>query len=52
MLMLATVGTGIQDFEEIHKKNNFYVDKTLFIKGWWETNNKPRKEKIFVHLKS
>ena len=38
--MLETVGIGIQDFEEIHKKNNFYVDKTLFIKEWWETNDK------------
>lgn len=38
--MLEVVGIGIQDFEEIQKTHNFYVDKTLFIKEWWEANNK------------
>ena len=31
-----TVGIGIQDFEDIVKNNYFYVDKTSFIKEWWE----------------
>ena len=31
-----TVGIGIQDFEEVIKRNCFYVDKTSFIKEWWE----------------
>lgn len=38
--MLEVVGIGIQDFEEIQELHNFYVDKTRFIKEWWETNNK------------
>jgi len=37
--MLEVVGIGIQNFERIRKTHNFYVDKTLFIKEWWETNN-------------
>lgn len=27
---------GIQNFEEVIQKNCFYVDKTAFIKEWWE----------------
>ena len=34
--MARTVGIGIQNFEEIRKNNCFYIDKTLFIKEWWE----------------
>ncbi|MBO5292291.1 MAG: AAA family ATPase [Lachnospiraceae bacterium] len=34
--MARTVGIGIQDFETIRKENCFYVDKTGFIKEWWE----------------
>ncbi len=37
--MLRKTGIGIQDFEKIVKTNNFYVDKTLFIKEWWENND-------------
>lgn len=33
--MARTVSIGAQDFEELITKNNFYVDKTLFIKEWW-----------------
>ena len=35
--MARTVGIGIQNFEEIRKNNCFYIDKTLFIKEWWES---------------
>ena len=35
--MARTVGIGIQSFEEIRKNNCFYVDKTSFIKEWWES---------------
>ena len=35
--MARTVGIGIQDFETIIKNNCFYVDKTSFIKEWWES---------------
>ena len=34
-----TVGIGIQDFEDIIKNNCFYVDKTSFIKEWWENGD-------------
>lgn len=35
--MAKTVGIGIQDFETIRSSNCFYIDKTLFIKEWWES---------------
>lgn len=34
--MARTVGIGHQNFEKIRKKDNFYIDKTHFIKEWWE----------------
>lgn len=34
--MARVVGIGHQDFETIRIKNNFYIDKTEFIKEWWE----------------
>lgn len=34
--MARITGIGIQDFEEIIQENIFYVDKTHFIKEWWE----------------
>ncbi|MBQ3512397.1 MAG: AAA family ATPase [Lachnospiraceae bacterium] len=37
--MSNTVGIGIQDFLELREKNNFYIDKTSFIKEWWESND-------------
>jgi len=33
------VAIGIQSFEEIQNKQVFYVDKTSFIKEWWENND-------------
>lgn len=38
--MARTVSIGAQDFEELIKENCFYVDKTLFIKEWWESKDK------------
>ena len=35
--MARTIAIGIQDFETIQKKNCFYIDKTSFIKEWWES---------------
>ena len=35
-MMSRTVGIGLQDFEKIRKENIFLVDKTMFIKEWWE----------------
>ena len=37
--MARTVGIGIQNFETIITKNVFYVDKTNFIKEWWESED-------------
>ncbi len=34
--MTRTVGIGHQDFETVRKNGYFYVDKTKFIKEWWE----------------
>lgn len=35
--MARTVGIGNQDFEKIRVNNIFYIDKTKFIKEWWES---------------
>ncbi len=37
--MARTVAIGIQDFETIISKNCFYVDKTDFIRQWWENED-------------
>lgn len=37
--MSRTVGIGHQDFEKLRMKNNFYVDKTGFIREWWESDD-------------
>ena len=34
--MARTVAIGIQDFGDLIRKNYFYIDKTSFIKEWWE----------------
>lgn len=34
--MIGKVAIGLQSFEEIRTKNIFYVDKTDFIRKWWE----------------
>lgn len=38
--MARTVGIGHQDFERLITSNNFYIDKTGFIKEWWENKDK------------
>lgn len=37
--MARTVSIGIQDFEKLISRNDFYVDKTYFIKEWWENDD-------------
>lgn len=37
--MARTVAIGIQNFEELIEKNYFYIDKTHFIKDWWESGD-------------
>ena len=47
--MARNVAIGIQQFDELIEKKCFYVDKTNFIKEWWESNdsvtliNRPRR---------
>lgn len=37
--MARTVSIGHQDFETLIKNDYFYVDKTFFIKEWWENGD-------------
>ena len=37
--MFKTVGIGKQSFESIRVNDCFYIDKTMFIKEWWEKND-------------
>lgn len=39
MDMARTIGIGHQDFGEIIKNDYFYIDKTSFIKEWWENGD-------------
>ena len=36
---MKTIGIGIQDFAKIADKNMFYIDKTAFLKEWWENQD-------------
>ncbi len=37
--MAQKIGIGWQDFEEVRQRNLFYVDKTAFIREWWESGD-------------
>ena len=37
--MARTVAIGVQSFEKIRENNYFYIDKTSFIKEWWESGD-------------
>ena len=37
--MKRTVAIGRQNFADIRERNCFYVDKTNFIKEWWENED-------------
>ena len=37
--MTRTVAIGIQNFESIIENHYFYIDKTAFIKEWWENGD-------------
>lgn len=47
--MAVNVAIGIQRFDELIEKKCFYIDKTDFIREWWESNdsvtliNRPRR---------
>ena len=37
--MARTVAIGIQDFSKLIERNGLYIDKTYFIKEWWENED-------------
>lgn len=37
--MARTVGIGHQNFEQLIINHNFYIDKTEFIREWWENQD-------------
>ncbi len=39
VLDTRVVSIGSQDFEKLVSRNSFYVDKTHFIKEWWESED-------------
>ena len=49
VIMAGKVAIGIQDFSVLIENNYFYIDKTSFIKEWWESGdsvtliNRPRR---------
>lgn len=39
MELKKTVGIGYQNFEQLILNDNFYIDKTSFVKEWWESSD-------------
>ncbi len=37
--MSRVVGIGIQNFEKLIEESCFYIDKTDFIREWWENKD-------------
>lgn len=37
--MSIPISIGTQSFEKIRESRAFYIDKTLFIKEWWESKD-------------
>lgn len=37
--MDSKISIGIQDFEKLRMSKSFYIDKTDFIKEWWENRD-------------
>ena len=37
--MGRTVGIGLQDFKKVITNQCLYIDKTSFIKEWWESKD-------------
>ena len=38
-IMARNVAIGIQQYNELIEKNYFYIDKTSFIKEWWDSGD-------------
>ena len=37
--MSANVAIGVQDFSTLIENHYFYVDKTAFLKEWWDSGD-------------
>ena len=37
--MIRTIGIGYQNFEKIITEQVFYIDKTSFLREWWESKD-------------
>ena len=37
--MARTIAIGVQDFGKMIQNQYFYIDKTAFIKEWWENGD-------------
>ena len=37
--MERKVAIGVQSFAKLRENNYFYIDKTAFIKEWWESGD-------------
>ncbi|HAK58673.1 MAG TPA: hypothetical protein DCP06_06820, partial [Lachnospiraceae bacterium] len=37
--MAKTVAIGVQSFSDLREKDCFYIDKTAFIREWWESKD-------------
>lgn len=37
--MARTISIGAQGFEDLRVRNNFYVDKTGFVRAWWQAED-------------
>ncbi len=52
--MPRTVSIGCQDFETIRREGYFYIDKSCFLKEWWEGGDsvtlitRPRRDRKSV----
>jgi len=38
--MARAIGIGHEDFAVVRETNNFYIDKSNFIREWWESNDR------------
>lgn len=38
--MAKVIGIGNDSYQEIREQDSFYIDKTSFIKDWWENRDK------------
>ena len=54
--MVKTIGIGKQDFASVIEDNCFFVDKTSFIKEWWDSKDdvtlitRPRRLTAFFRI--